>query len=108
MLYTSDEDFENNEFFKQLDSFQREIAFIARSIFGNFIPQFSSERNPNYFSSLTMAQTGRIVEDENNRNRIPGISQDITTEPDFTNYYDSISQPSAIITPNKVLKRTLK
>ena len=108
LLYTSDEDFENNEFFKQLDSFQREIAFIARSIFGNFIPQFSSERNPNYFSSLTMSQIGRIVEDENNRNRIPGISQDITTEPDFTNYYDSISQPSAIITPNKVLKRTLK
>jgi len=107
LLYTSDEDFETNDVFKQLDPFQREIAFIARSIFGNFIPLFSSERNPNYFSSLTMSQMGRIVEDENNRNRIPGISQDITIEPDFTNYYDSISQPSAIITPNKVLKRTL-
>ncbi len=108
LLYTSDEDFENNDVFSQLNPFQREIAFIARSIFGNFIPQFSNERNPDYFSSLTMSQTGRIVEDKNNRNRIPGISQDITTEPDFTNYYDSISQPSAIITPNKVLKRTLK
>ena len=108
LLYTSDEDFENDDVFKQLDPFQREIAFITRSIFGNFIPQFSGDRNPNYFSSLTMSQTGRIVEDENNRNRIPGISQDITTESDFTNYYNSISQPSAIITPNKVLKRTLK
>lgn len=107
LLYTSDEDFETNDVFKQLDPFQREIAFIARSIFGNFIPQFSSERNPNYFSSLTMSQMGRIVDDENNRNRIPGISQDITVESDFTNYYDSISQPSAIISPNKVLKRTL-
>ena len=107
LLYTSDEDFETNDVFKQLDPFQWEIAFIARSIFGNFIPQFSSERNHNYFSSLTMSQMGRIVEDENNRNRIPGISQDITIEPDFTNYYDSISQPSAIITPNKVLKRIL-
>ena len=108
LLYTSDADFENNDIFKQLDPFQREIAFIARNIFGNFIPQISVERNLNYFSSLTMSQTGRIVEDENNRNRIPGISQDITTDPDFTNYYDSISQPSAIITPNNVLKRTLK
>ncbi len=104
LLYTSDEDFENNEAFKQLNPFQREIALIARNIFGNFIPQFSSERNPDYFSALTMSQMGRIVEDE----RIPGISQDITTEPDFVNYYDSISEPSAVITPNKVLKRTLK
>ena len=54
-----------------------------------------------------MSQIGRIVEDENNRNGILGISQDIIVEPDFTNYYDSISQPSAIITPNKVLKKTL-
>lgn len=108
LLYTSNEDFENNESLKQLNPFQKEIALIARSIFGNFVPQFSSERNPDYFSALTMSQTGRIVENENNRNRIPGISQDITVENDFTNYYDSISQPSAIITPNKVLKRTLK
>lgn len=108
LLYTSDADFENNDILKRLDPFQREIAFIARSIFGNFIPQFSSERNPNYFSSLTMSQTGRIVEDKDNRNRIPGISQDITVEPHFTNYYDSISQPSTIINQNKVLKGTLK
>lgn len=108
LLYTSDSDFENNESFKQLNPFQKEIALIARSIFGNFIPIFSSERKPEYFSSLTMSQTGRIVEDENNKNRIPGISQDITTEQDFTNYYNSISQPSAIITSEKVLKRTLK
>lgn len=107
LLYTSDEDFENNDDFKQLDPFQREIAFFARSIFGNFIPQFSSDRNLEYFSSLTMSQTGRIAEEENIRNNIPGISQDITIEPDFTNYYNSISQSSAIITPNKVLKRTL-
>ncbi len=107
LLYTSDEDFENNEGFKQLDPFQREIALVARSIFGNFIPQFSSERNPDYFSSLTMSQMGRIVEDENNRKRIPGISQDITVEPDFTNYYNTISQPAAVMTPNKVLKKDL-
>lgn len=108
LLYTSNKDFENNNAFQQLDPFQREIAIIARSIFGNFIPQFYGEKNLNYFSALTMSQIGRIVEDENNRNRIPGINQDITSEPDFTNYYNSISQPSAIITPNKVLKRTLK
>ncbi len=108
LLYTSEADFENDKSFKQLNPFQREIALIARSIFGNFIPFFSSERSTDYFSSLTMSQTGRIVENENNRNRIPGISQDITIEQDFTNYYNSISQPSAVMTSEKVLKRTLK
>lgn len=107
LLYSSDKDFENDKFIQQLDPFQKEIALVARSIFGNFIPQFSYERKPNYFSSLTMSHTGRIVENQNNINRIPGISQDITYEQDFTNYYDAISQPSAIITSEKVLKRTL-
>lgn len=108
LLYTSDEGFENNEVFKQLDPFQKEIAFLARSIFGNFIPMFSTERNTDYFSSLTMSHTGRIVENENNRYRIPGISYDITKEPDFVHYYNSLSEPAAVIIPNKVLKRTLK
>ena len=101
-------DFAKDKFIQQLNPFQKEIALVARTIFGNFIPQFSSERNPDYFSSLTMSYTGRIVEDQNNRNRIPGISQDITNEQDFINYYNSISQPSAVITSEKVLKRTLK
>ena len=108
LLYSSEKDFENNESIKQLNPFQSEIAFAARSIFGNFVPQFSPERNPDYFSALTMSQTGRIVEDKNNRDGIPGINQDITEEQDFTNYYNSISQPSAVITSEKVLKRTLK
>lgn len=108
LLYTSDKDFAKDKFIQQLNPFQKEIALVARTIFGNFIPQFSSERNPDYFSSLTMSYTGRIVEDQNNRNRIPGISQDITNEQDFINYYNSISQPSAVITSEKVLKRTLK
>lgn len=108
LLYTSDKEFENNKFIKQLNPFQKEIALVARTIFGNFIPQFYSESNPYYFSSLTMSHTGRIVEDQNNRKGIPEISQDITIEQDFTNYYNSISQPSAIITSEKVLKRALK
>lgn len=108
LLYTSDKDFENNELFQQLNPFQKEIAFMARSIFGNFVPAFSGERTPEYFSSVTMSQTGRIVEDETNRNRIPGIEWNITNEKDFKNYYNSISQPSAVITSNKVLKRNLK
>lgn len=108
LLYTSDEDFENNEAFKRIDPFQREIAFTARNIFGNFIPQFYSDRNPDYFSSLTMSQTGRIVEDENNIHRIPGIDYDITTEADFIDYYNFLSSSSTVITPTKVLKRTLK
>lgn len=108
LLYTSDKDFEENDVFKQLDSFQREILLIARNIFGNLIPQFSIERNPSYFSSLTMSQMGRIVEDENNRSRIPGISQDILKEQDFINYYNSVSQASAIVTSNKILKKEFK
>lgn len=108
LLYTSNKDFENDEYIKQLDPFQKEIAMIARSIFGNFVPLFSTERNIDYFSSLTMSLTGRIVEDSKVRNKIIGINQDITEEQDFINYYNSISQPSAIITSEKVLNRTLK
>lgn len=108
LIYTRNSDFENNEAFKHMNQFQIEIAFIARNIFGNFVPVFFSENSPEYFSSLTMSLTGRILEDQNNRNRISGISQDIIKEQDFTNYYDDISQPSKLITSEKVLKRTLK
>ncbi len=108
LLYTSDKDFLNNKSFQLLDSFQKEIALFAKTIFGNFIPQFSDERTPDYFSALTMSHTGRIVENPINRYRIPGISQDIINEADFINYYDNISQPTAVITSEKVLKRTLK
>lgn len=103
LLYTSDEDFENNKNIKQMNPFQREIAFIARSIFGNFIPSFYIEND--YFSAVTMSHTGRIVDDENNRKRIPGTNFDITDEADFIQYYDSISQPSAIVSSEKVLKK---
>lgn len=106
LLYTSDKDFDNDKNINLLSPFQKEIAFIARSIFGNYVPQFYIERKSDYFSSLTMSQTGRILENKKNRNRIPGISNDITVEQEFIDYYNSISQPSAIITSNKVFKRT--
>lgn len=105
VLYTSDDDFYNNEAIQSLDPFQREIAILARNIFGNFIPIFYVDRSSDYFSALTMSQTGRILEDSNNKLRIPGIRQDITDEEAFKKYYDSISQPAAVITPNKVLKK---
>lgn len=107
LFYTKEEDFDKDENINQLDPFQKEIAFLARSIFGPFVPAFSSLRDPDYFSSLTMSQTGRYVENINNRRGIPGIGNDITVEPDFTKYYDSISEASSIITPNKVLRKKL-
>ena len=108
LLYTDDSDFENQEAFKQLSSFQKEIAFFARSIFGNFIATFYYDREPDYFSSLTMSQTGRIVDEPNNRDRIPGIFYDITNEIDFDKYYDSLHTPSTIIEFGKVLKKEFK
>lgn len=105
LFYTKEEDFYNDENIQQLSTFQREIAFLARSIFGNFVPTYSSFRNADYFDALTMSQTGRYVEDSNNRQRIPGIELDITVEPEFTKYYDSIAEASSIITPNKVLRK---
>lgn len=108
LLYTNDSDFENDEVFKQINPFQKEIAFFASSIFGNFIPKLSSERQEDYFSPLTMAITGKIVEDKNYRNNIYGIGNNITEEPAFINYYDSISSPTTTVTSEKILKRTLK
>ena len=105
VLYTQEKDFMENESIKQLDPFQKEIAMMARDIFGNFIPVFSSERNPDYFSKLTMSQKGRIVDNEQNRRRIPGISQDITEENDFTKYYNSLAEPCSLITPEKVFRK---
>ena len=105
LLYTSDIDFENDETIKRLTPFQKEIALVAKSIFGSFVPSIVNEQNYEYFSALTMSKTGRIVDDKNIRNRIQGIGLDITQEKDFVDYYDSISQPYAIITPEKVLKR---
>ena len=105
VLYTQEKDFMENESIKQLDPFQKEIAMMARDIFGNFIPVFSSERNPDYFSKLTMSHTGRIVDNEQDRRRIPGISQDITEEDDFTKYYNSLAEPCSLITPEKVFRK---
>ena len=104
MLYTSDRDFENNSAIQQLTPFQREIAEMARNIYGNFVPVFSADRNPDYFSSTTMSDTGKIL-DGNSRIGFLGVSQDITIEKEFVRYYDSISQPASIITPEKVLTR---
>ena len=105
VLYTQEKDFMENESIKQLDPFQKEIAMMARNIFGNFIPVFSSERNPDYFSKLTMSHTGRIVDNKQNRRKIPGISQDITEENDFTKYYNSLAEPCSLITPEKVFRK---
>lgn len=107
LLYTSNDDFENDEFIKTLDPFQKEIAFFARNIFGNFIPQSLDDGSSDYFSYSTMYHTDSI-ERSNNKNLALGINRDITLESDFTDYYNSISQPSVIITSSKVLKRTLR
>lgn len=108
LLYTSDKDFENDEAFQRLNPFQKEIALVARSIFGNFVPPISTEKNIEYFSSLTMSYTGRIIDNEQNKMWMLRIAPGITAEQDFTNYYNSISQPSSIITSNKVLKKEFK
>lgn len=105
LLYTSDRDFENDKNIIALNPFQKEIAFLARSIFGNFVPEFYRGSNPDYFSSLTMSSTGRIVDDPNFRSRLLGIGNDITTHSSFANYYNSISEAAAVITPNKVLRK---
>lgn len=105
LLYSSDEDFVNQKVWGQMDPFQRDIAFVARDIFGNFIPTFYADNNSDYFSSLTMSTTGRIVDDPEYRKHLLGISEDITETKSFANYYGSISQVSAIMTKEKALKK---
>ncbi|MCI8588924.1 MAG: AAA domain-containing protein [Bacilli bacterium] len=105
LLYTADKDFENDEYIMQLNPLQKEIAFMVRSIFGNYVPISYKDQANEYFSSLTMSQMGRIVDNEQNRIRIPGINNDILTEPDFVNYYNTIAEAAAVMTANKVLKK---
>jgi len=107
LVYTSDKDFENDESLKHLDPFQKEIAYMARSIFGNFVPTFSSDRGYTYFSDLSMSHTGRIVDDEDNWRRISGFGKDLSEGNCFINYYQNLSEPAAVVTAEKVLKRNL-
>lgn len=107
LMYTSDKDFYDNDVWNQIDPFQKEIAFAARDIFGNFIPTFSPEGNPDYFSSLTMSVMGRIVDDPKIRNRFLGIRDDILDTSTFNNYFSTISQASALMTEEKALKKVV-
>lgn len=107
LMCTSDEAFYNNDVWNQIDPFQKEIAFAARDIFGNFIPTFAAEGSPDYFSSLTMSTMGRIVDDPNYRKRVLGIGDDILTTSTFNNYFITISQASALMTEEKALKKVV-
>ena len=106
LLYTSKEDFENDERIKQMPPFQKSIAFLARDIFGNFVPQFYERGLSEYFSSLTMSITGRFVDDKNYR--VAGIYDDITEELDFETYFDSLKEPASIVESGQTLKKELK
>lgn len=106
LLYTSKEDFENDKRIKQMPPFQKSIAFLARDIFGNFVPQFYESGLSEYFSSLTMSITGRIVDDRNYR--VLGTYDDITKEYDFEKYFDSLKEPATIVESEHVLKKELK
>lgn len=104
ILYTDEEDFMKDNSVQYMDPFQKEIAILAKDIFGKYIPIFA-EGKTEYFSALTMSQTARIMENPNNRRRIPGINYDITEHESFKKYYDSLSSPAAVVTPNKVFKK---
>ena len=86
--------------------FQKSIAFLARDIFGNFVPQFYERGLSEYFSSLTMSITGRFVDDKNYR--VAGIYDDITEELDFETYFDSLKEPASIVESGQTLKKELK
>ena len=116
LLYTEDEDFENDAVFQQLNPFQKEIAYLARKIYGNFVLQSLNENKKysEYFSYLTMLLNGKDENAVENNDTLYYYKQifdnyyNIIPEPEFKNYYDAISQPSTVITPNKVLTRNLK
>lgn len=105
LVYTDDEDFDDDKVVKNLDPLQKEIAYLARDIFGNFMPLPVKDKKQVFFSSLTMSTTGRIIEDPNYRNRIVDNNLDIANLKPFDNYYDSVAEVSATITPEKVLRR---
>lgn len=107
LMYTRDEDFYNDKVLNQLDPFQKEIAYAAREIFGNFVPEFSMDTITDYFSSLSMSTTGRIVDDPSYHNRILSLRNDITETPPFKEYFNSISQVSALMTGEKALKKSI-
>ena len=106
LLYTNDSDFENNEIIKHLSPTQKEIAMLARDIFGNFIPKSSQEKSQVYFSGATARLAGELVNADTNYTNIPMVKNNITKEPSFTKYYKQLSHPSANMIPEKILRKT--
>ena len=105
LLYTSDKDFSDNEVFKSLTPFQKEIALMARSIYGNFVLKPSSEGKVELFSLSTIFDMGAVM---GNKKKLYHNSNDITNEDEFTHYYNSISSPTVeVVAPVKELKMEL-
>lgn len=106
LLYTKDSDFENNEIIKHLNSTQKEVAMLARDIFGNFIPKPSKEKSQIYFSGSSVRLAGELVDVDLNSTNVPAIKNNITREPDFIKYYKQLSRPTASMISEKILRKT--
>ena len=106
LLYTKDSDFKNNEIIKHLNSTQREVAMLARDIFGNFIPKPSKENSQIYFSGSSVRVTGELVDVDLHSTNVPLVKDNIIREPDFDKYYKQLSHPIANMVSEKILRKT--
>ena len=106
LIYESDEEFFNNEVFQNLNDLQKEIVLFARDIYGNFVLSNPRNSENKYFSALSLSLMGRLVNDELTRDRIIGIHNDILTEQDFLDYYETLANPLVKVEDNS-LKRIL-
>lgn len=106
LVYTKDEDFFKDV--ENIPSFQKEMLLIARDIYGNFVPVISEEKKYDFFNALTMSATGRIVDDESAKKRILWLANNILDEAEFEVYYDSLSKPATVVSPNKILQKVKK
>lgn len=106
LLYTKDSDFKNNEIIKHLNSTQKEVAMLARDIFGNFVPKPSEEKSQIYFSGSSIRFAGELVDVDLNSTNVPAIKNNITREPDFIKYYKQLSRPTASMISEKILRKT--
>lgn len=108
LFYTNANDFFLDPEFKRLNPMQKEIVTFARSIIGNFVLfpqlQYTNQHILNNCHPVLGIVANGIIE----RFEITGCGAVITKEKEFADYYNSIAEAKAVVSSEKVLKRTLK
>ena len=108
LFYTNANDFFLDPEFKRLNPMQKEIVTFARNIIGNFVLFPQSQYANQHILNNCHPVIGIVANGTIDRFEVTGCGAVITKEKEFADYYNSIAEAKAVVSSEKVLKRTLK